>query len=53
MKKFWNQVVMLVTQLCEYTKTTELYSLKCKFKNKRVNSMVGELYLNKAIITKI
>ena len=39
-----NLTVVVISQLCEYTKIIHLYTLKW------VNCMVYELYLNKAVI---
>lgn len=38
----WNYIVLMFAQCHEYTKTSELYTLKVTF-------MMWELYLNKAV----
>lgn len=45
MKLFWNCIVMMVMQLCDYTKTSELYTLK-------VNFMEYVFYLKKNLNSK-
>ena len=38
MKMFWNQMVMSFVQHCEYTKNTELYTLKGEYYGIRIIS---------------
>ena len=56
MKMFWNQVVMVITQYCECTNATELFTLKwfiwlCKFhlslkKNESERKRMSEVYFS-------